>query len=1030
MEMRLPMKLVCILTCGHTVLSQTRRNEMAPPKGKVPTSTDPLRSLEGEETCSATCKGYMGMKHHKDHFCKEVAFGCTRCSECLNPDSEPAPGNHAAPAKGTCSDQCRVYMKMKHHIAHYCSPAAAAWGCTGCDECSNSDSEPAPAPTVTSKEPAPPKTTAPKSTTKETTDSNTPEPSQPAVPTAGNTQPANPRPNPTNTGCSSDVTSTRHVLMGYYANWLQWRKGGNSFKPEDIQGDKITHLNYAFAMLGSETYAEDGTETYEIGGGSFSIRHFEDNDLPGKYPLVDGYNSVNKTLKDKYPHLKTLISLGGWSANTPADEDTDSAGRMRRLDKGWNEFVFSDMVSTPENRKKFIDSVFIFCRKWGFDGVDLDWEYPGDTKRGGRVEDKQNFGKLMRELRAAIEKEDVPEGKTKLLLTLAVGVGPSTVEKAYDIPMLDETCDFINLMTYDLYGGWDTTKGTNLHSQLKSPKEGELSGDSTIQQWVAAGARKEKLNLGLATYSRSFTLASSEKNQGIYAAATGFGKEQPFSQQKGTATMYEMNKLIADGADSTFDPERCAAYLQDGDLWMGYDDVETMKCKAKYVKEQGLLGAFSWDLGEDDFKNGSPLMTVFHDAFFCDGAGTPEVAQEEVSEKEDVPAVQEVPEVPEVAEEAEEALPEEEVPEEEVTVSPEAEVDTAAVAPSNPPTGSRPSGKPSGKVAATYFSLWGGNTAYASIVKTKPIANIEEDNLCGTHPGLCKYNVIIVAFIITDKAGKFVLAFSDPGKPSSIPVYDETKLKAFIRSLQSAGKHVLVSVGGQFFDVKWGNFDKQVAEVEAILDKYGFDGLDLDFEGSHIPGGEEAEKVGTQIKRLVESRRAGGSDFWLTAAPEWPYVTPYSYGGLFSQNYKQLFGAIGMDVFTYIWPQMYNQGQANGIKGPKGKASPADNIAKFLAEMVWATSTDEGLDASGNAGIKIPLGKLVLGIPAAQGAAGGEMTYVAKPADITRAYQLAKAQGTEITGFMTWSADFDNMKIDHYGHVHEPWATVDAIIKG
>jgi chitinase len=204
----------------------------------------------------------------------------------------------------------------------------------------------------------------------------------------------------------------------------------------------------------------------------------------------------------------------------------------------------------------------------------------------------------------------------------------------------------------------------------------------------------------------------------------------------------------------------------------------------------------------------------------------------------------------------------------------------------------------------------------------------------------------------------------------------------------------------------------------------------LDFEGSHIPGGEEAEKVGTQIKRLVESRRAGGSDFWLTAAPEWPYVTPYSYGGLFSQNYKQLFGAIGMDVFTYIWPQMYNQGQANGIKGPKGKASPADNIAKFLAEMVWATSTDEGLDASGNAGIKIPLGKLVLGIPAAQGAAGGEMTYVAKPADITRAYQLAKAQGTEITGFMTWSADFDNMKIDHYGHVHEPWATVDAIIKG
>jgi len=422
-------------------------------------------------------------------------------------------------------------------------------------------------------------------------------------------------------------TGLPRVLMGYYSNWLQWRREWK-FIPEDIQVQKITHINYAFAMIGSATYTEDGDATYEAGPCPFHIRHFEDNDIPQPWGAArkGKYREVNE-LKERYPHIKTLISVGGWSFNMPYDENPpesrESARRMKRLDSGWNEFVFSDMASTKENRTLFINSVLIFCRKWGFSGIDLDWEYPGATERGGRVEDKENFGFLLREMRAAIEKEAVDTNQEPLLFTIAAGVGPWTVDRAYDVPVLDETLDFINLMTYDLYGGWNTTHGAGIHSQLYNIGDERLSGAWAVDWWIKAGARPEKLTLGAATYSRSFTLESSEPGQGARSPVKDFGAKQPVSRTPGTAAYYEMVELIKNGATTTFDEQRCGAYLQHGDLWMGYDDENTMVCKADFVKQKGLLGAFFWELGTDDFKSNSPLISKLSAELGLPGQVTP-----------------------------------------------------------------------------------------------------------------------------------------------------------------------------------------------------------------------------------------------------------------------------------------------------------------------------------------------------------------------------------------------------------------------
>jgi len=409
------------------------------------------------------------------------------------------------------------------------------------------------------------------------------------------------------------------IFLGYFSNWFQWWEYPYKFRPEHIVADKLTHLNYATAMIHSQT---------------FEIIHFEDNDVSNwgtgsswnvpchrqaGWCQKGQYEQVND-LKQTYPRLKTLISIGGWIFNSKPSVDAENTRRLRRKDPTWDEFIFSNMVSDAASREKFVKSAIQFCRNWNFDGVDLDWEYPSNEERGGRPADKANFALLLKELRIAFEREAITSSSSKLLLTAAVGIGPSKATAAYDVKALDAHLDFINLMTYDTYGGWDPSR-VGIHSQLYAgpgdaigPDAVPLSGSWAVDWWIEQGARREKLNLGLAMYTRSYVLASGDRGQGPGAAAVGYGAAQRYTKQAGTASYYEVRMLIAQGAVKTFDRKRCGAYLQLGTLWMGFDDEETMRCKAQYVKDKGLRGAFVWDLPEDDFPAGSPLITAYSEA--------------------------------------------------------------------------------------------------------------------------------------------------------------------------------------------------------------------------------------------------------------------------------------------------------------------------------------------------------------------------------------------------------------------------------
>lgn len=203
-------------------------------------------------------------------------------------------------------------------------------------------------------------------------------------------------------------------IVCYFGSWAVYRPSDGKFDISDIQPQLCTHLIYSFVGLTTD--------------GNIKVLDAW-LDLPDNWGK-DAFGRFNK-LREQSSGLKTLIAIGGWNEGSTK---------------------YSQVVANPTLRAKFVKNIVEFVQKYGFDGFDLDWEYP--NQRGGKPEDVQNFVKLLEELRPEFDKH-------KLLLTAAVAAVEPSASLSYDIPAISKYLDFINVMTYDLYGPWDKTTGLN-----------------------------------------------------------------------------------------------------------------------------------------------------------------------------------------------------------------------------------------------------------------------------------------------------------------------------------------------------------------------------------------------------------------------------------------------------------------------------------------------------------------------------------------------------------------------------------------
>ncbi|BCL77668.1 carbohydrate binding domain-containing protein [Ktedonobacteria bacterium brp13] len=422
----------------------------------------------------------------------------------------------------------------------------------------------------------------------------------------------------------------------------QWGIYGNAYYPSNIvssgAASQLTTIIYDFenidptnltcfeAIKASDSTNESDPNAGDGAGDAFADyqKSYTSNTVDGtsdswSQPIKGNFNQLRE-LKAKYPNLKILLSIGGWTYSK----------------------YFSDVAASSSSRQKFVSSCITMFLKGNlptnisgdasggsaaaaglFDGFDIDWEYPGVLGHTGNhygTQDETNYTLLLQEFRTELDSYGQSIGK-HFQLTAAV---PSGQDKISHIQtnLIGNYLDYADAMTYDMHGAWDSNGPTNLQDPLHDspndpsatiPPGGEkYSIDTTFKAWttglpdygIPGGFPVNKLVMGFPFYYRGWTGVPAGSNHGLYQTATGPSAAFPYSQTAGIVDYKELVTagLVGNANDNFFDPTTQASWLYDGNNFYTGDAPQSIAAKTAYIKSKGMAGAMMFSLDGDDAK--------------------------------------------------------------------------------------------------------------------------------------------------------------------------------------------------------------------------------------------------------------------------------------------------------------------------------------------------------------------------------------------------------------------------------------------
>jgi chitinase len=403
-------------------------------------------------------------------------------------------------------------------------------------------------------------------------------------------------------GSSSSTAGTRggsSRVVGYY---IEWGIYGRNYKVKDVKAsgsaDKLSVINYAFGNVAPDS---TGNVVCKLGDewADYQKPWTADESLAGEAvtwprPLLGNFEELG-ALKAQYPNLKVLISLGGWTWST----------------------YFSDAALTKQSRERFVSScIDLFIKGnipdpgWGgmggpgaaadlFDGIDIDWEWPGSEGNAGNIirpQDKENYTRLLAEFRKQLHAYGKQTHKD-YLLTAFLPASSAKIDAGFEVPDIFGFLSFATVQGYDFHGAWESTTNhqSNLYTSPNDPAIPRYSDDAVVNEYLSRGAPPKEVVMGVPFYSRGWT-GVAPANDGLYQAATG---PAPGTWEPGVDDYEVVKQRLATGFTRHDDSNAGAASLFDGTTFWTFDDPPIMRAKAEYARQHGLGGIMFWELSGD-----------------------------------------------------------------------------------------------------------------------------------------------------------------------------------------------------------------------------------------------------------------------------------------------------------------------------------------------------------------------------------------------------------------------------------------------
>lgn len=377
-------------------------------------------------------------------------------------------------------------------------------------------------------------------------------------------------------------------IVGYYPNW-QWYDRSKLVNPMTIDYSKYSIINYCFFAPQTD-------------GSIQSTDSWSDENLLFGQPDWSNGGYIPNTSIVSQAHLnnvKILPSIGGWTLSSN----------------------FPSIAASSTKRQMFAQACVNLIQTYDFDGIDLDWEYPGFVDHNGTQQDYFNFTLLLQEVRTAIDNYGQSVNK-QMLLTAAVS---ASYDKMNDVDWANVSplLDIINVMSYDYFGAFDPI--ANHNSPLFAPLQGdpqfnlEKSIDLLINQYNVS---PNKITAGVAFYGRSMKTNGTPQ---LFASNTGQADNVTFQADEGTP-LYYSTILSLGQFNEHWDNQAKVPYLtgKNGlNTFVSYDNEQSIGLKAEFIVEKDLRGAIIWEITGDYIEtfsgsgiiSGTPLADTINKVF-------------------------------------------------------------------------------------------------------------------------------------------------------------------------------------------------------------------------------------------------------------------------------------------------------------------------------------------------------------------------------------------------------------------------------